>query len=292
MSKYYVYATGNSGHEPYEPLSNVDNATGEEITNPGELRRRVGPFFTCDGQNQNPHFHVVTSHPDIPNEYTDDLIMRQLHVPGFDQHNGSPKKGFATMPDFDIATGYHAVQPDQARHISEWREEHKFPSHVDNQDAFNQWREKNEIIFGLGGVRAEQDGTYSFHPGRTDEEVNQEPEEPEMPEQEEEEQEPEEQEENPAEKRFGIEPGEAIYNIVFHPGHEPKKEGNPYYPAFARSRVIKGHSNSFEAQNELLQNAHNLGIMKQMQDIRNLGADEDYWNKLFKRSNKSFDLWI
>ncbi len=290
MSKYYVYANENSGYEPYQPLSNVDSATGEKLNDPVELRRRVGPFFVCKNETNKPHFHVVTNHPDIDGQLPDDIIMHQLHVPGFDQHNGKPKKGFATMPAFDIATGYHFVDPKNIMHMSEWREDHKFPAHVDNQDAFKQWREKSEAMFGKGGVRSEEDGTYSFFPGLTDEDLNKKQEDQEEPE-ELEEQEEEQEEPEQEEHKFCLEPGQTHFNIVFHPGREPKDPNQPYYPAFARSRVLRGHNNASETQNELLQNANTLGLVKQMQDIKNLGADADYWNELSKRSHKNWDLW-
>ena len=290
MREYYFYASDDDD-QPYKPLNNIDRETGQPIEDADELRHRKGPFFQCDGKNPEPHFHIVTSHPESGN--SDQYIIRQLHVPGYDQHDGHVKSNFATMPPFNIVTGWHFVHPDSNQHMSEFSVNKKFPASMDNHEAFDLWKEHCSDLFGPGAIVQHPSGDAKmFFPGLENEKPK-ENEEQEMPEDEEqempemEEQEMPKMEEKPAKfDAFGLKPGAKAFAIHFYPA---KEYDDGVSPAFTRMKMYEGHDGSSSAQNSLKDYATKYDMIENMHKIRKSGEEPDAWEDLFKRSKKWFN---
>jgi hypothetical protein len=288
MSNRFMYAS--DGYEPYKPLNNIDKETGQAINDPDELKRRKGPFFSCDNKNDKPHFHVVENHPEVSD--TSDYIVRQMHVPGYDQHDAHVKDNFTTMPPFHIVTGWHVAEPSTGSHLSEFVATRKYDQLTDNDEARSLWKEECESLFGNGGLRKRisNNGSefYEFMPGKEDMLDEQEqPEQQEQQEQEEQEQpEQEEQEEKTAPAKlggFGLGPGEKAHSITFYPS---KQYSDKIYPAFSRTKVYQGHANASEAQGTLLNHADRLDMINQIQNYSKSGENKDLWENLLKDSKK------
>jgi len=177
MSQYVIAATDDSYYEPYKPVNNRDLKTGKEILDPEELKQKRGPFFSCDGAIHDPHFHAVDRHPIMDSEINNKkLNIEQLHVPGFDEHDGHDLSP-SSLP-FNVATGWHITIPSEKEggdhHFYQFSHTQKFPESVDNDEALDSWKEHMGKMFG-GGIFEEEPlkigdnngnfaPTYTFHP--------------------------------------------------------------------------------------------------------------------------------
>lgn len=278
MSEHRIYTSNDGNGQPYEPASGG-----------------TGPFFQCDGTNDSPHFHVITGHPDMPDH--EGLIVRQMHVPGYDQHDGNVKTNFSTMPPYHIVTGWHISNPEDGTHLAHLSATKKYSNTTDADEALNLWKEECTNTYGNGAfikrVSANDPEThiYDFLPGheQSEEHDGEQEEQPEQEEQEEQEQqeqpEQEDQEQEKQEQKTPIiKPGEISYSIAFYP---PKQTGDKVRPAFSRTNIVEGHSNSSDAQNSLLNYADKLDMNKIMQDYRKQEENPDIWEDLFKNSKKN-----
>lgn len=294
MSKYYVYSAYGESDEPYKPLGNIDKVTGEEINDPDRLKQRLGPFFTCSEDTHKPHFHYVSEHPEIlPEEDEGNLIIHQLHMPGYDEHDARPKNNFSTMPSYNVATGWNVAdtnrldpdvekdEDDPAAHTTHFVANHKYDKSTDNNEAFNLWHETCKSLFGEGATIKHEDKAV-YYPGMEQPEEREE-EEPEQPE------EPEDQEEQEGQNaEQGLRPGERAYSIAFYLG---KEFGDKKSPAFSRIIAHGGHQDHNDAENHLLDLANKYDMISQIHKQMKAPEDPDVWEDLFKRSFKSFDPW-
>jgi hypothetical protein len=286
-------------NQPYQPLNNIDRETGQPISDSNELKRKKGPFFSCDGDKNQPHFHSVDNHPETSD--TDGYSIRQLHVPGYDQHDANISKSFASIPPFHIATGWHIADPETNSHMAQFNSTKKFDNTTDNDEATSLWKEECEGLFGKGAVVKRNsiagDTIHEYMPGKDQPEEQEEPQEEqeqqEPPEEQEEQEEQEqEKEENTAPSKLGafsLEPGQKAYSIVLYPAKET--EGTNY-PAFSRTKVYEGHANSSDAQKSLLQHADRLDMINTMQKYRKSDENPDAWEDLFKRSMRNPKWYI
>jgi len=263
----------SSNDAPYQPLS----SNGK------------GPFFECDSTKASPHFHPVAEHPDFGP--VGDMIVRQLHVPGYDQHDGRPTENFASMPDYHIITGWHVTDPNPRKvsHESQFLAIKKYPQTTDNEEAFKTWKEESEAVYGEGAVVPQVskagDTIYRFLPGKEQPEEQEEPEEEEK-EEEEEQEEPEEQEQ-PEDQDIPLQENQRKHSIIFYPG---KQSGDVYRPALSIARMNTKHKTASLAQIRLLSYADKLDMMSQMSKFNKSEEAPNAWEDLFKRSKK-MNIW-
>lgn len=281
-----IYVTSsNDDNQPYQPLD--DDAQG--------------PFFSCDGKKDNPHFHPVKQHPKIDLErkgmfgdQDNSLLAAQLHVPGYDSHDVYSKSQFTDLPQYHVATGWAIADPRTNSHMSEYVASKKYPESTDNDEALNMWKEECNALHGPGAFiknktlnKQSHYGTiYEFHPGMEQpeepeekEEENQEMPEMEMPEQEEEKPKEDKVEKNP----FDLAPGEQAYSILFYPADH---SGKTVRPAFSRTKLYEGQSNPSNSRNTLLNYTDKLDMISNLHNYRKSDEDPDIWENLYKNSHK------
>jgi len=276
MQRRRFYASDEN--QPYKPLNDDDG----------------GPYFQCDGENGSPHFHVVGEHPEAGD--VSNFIVRQLHVPGYDQHNGNIKKNFSSSPAFNIMTGWHFVDPSTNSHLSEFIASKKYSNTTDNDEALGLWKDECQSTYGNGAfvkrqptnAKSADDFLYDFLPGKEQpEEYNEKPEEPQQ-EQEQPEQEQSEQEQGqqaPVNKvPFGLKPGEKAHTIVFYPA---RQIGDKIKPAFSRTKLFEGHSSASDAQNTLRNYTDKLDMINILHNYKKSEESPDVWEDLYKRSKKN-----
>jgi len=292
MSNRFFYAAEE--HEPYQPLGNVDRETGETISDPDNLKERMGPFFSCDEDDTQPHFHYVNHHPET--SQTDGLVMHQMHVPGYDQHDGrtiGSKSGFSNTPPYHIATGWTISDPESKKHVAQFVATKKYSPTTDNDEALDMWKEECQGVFGPGAfetrlktnAKGPEDIIHEFHPGKEQQEEKaadpeeqemQMPDMPEMPESED----GEETKTAPSKLgAFELAPGQRAYSIVFHP---TKRDGS----AFSRTKIYEGHENPFDSADSIAKHADRLDMINTMQQFRKADEDKDIWEQLHKNSKK------
>jgi len=286
MSLHYVYASDDGDEQPYAPAS-----SGR------------GPFFSCYGKKETPHFHVVDGHPDIENN--EGLNIRQMHVPGYDQHDGNVKTNFSTMPPYHIITGWHIIEPNTNSHITQLSATKKYSTTTDANEALDLWKEECTNVHGPGAfikrpadnAKDPSDIVYDFLPGKEqpkereeqEQDPEQEPEEQEQQEQQEQEKQQEQEQQQEQQKQqqqvpFGLKPGEKAYSIVFHPSKQMKSR---IRPSFSRTKIFEGHNNSSESQNSLLNYADKLDMNSIIQNYKKSEENPDIWEELYKNSKKN-----
>lgn len=256
--------------------------------------------FDCSEEGHEPHIHYVGAYTTDNGE---DIVVNQLHMPGYDEHDAAPKSGFSTMPAYNIATGWHQAnlgREDQApgyesgelmerpaNHITKFKADHKYDLSTDPEEAFNLWHETCHALAGpgaIGRVTPDKERPDVFHfvyyPGRD-----------EAPEQREE----EEQEDSPPPPPSsgempepGLRPGQRAYSLAFYPG---KQYGDKASPSFSRYIVEGGHHDSDDAGEHLHTLADKYDLISQIHGAAKEDEDPDYWEDLFKRSHKSVNLW-
>jgi len=150
MSRYVVTASSGNEYQPYKPLDVYS-------MHPSISEKGQDPYFTCDGSIHEPHFHKVNAHPFMPNEiHGRQLSYEQLHVPGYDEHNGFAPKD---SPPFNIMTGWHISYPDKdgdTKHMYQLSTMRRFPASTDNEEALSNWKEKSQSIFGAGSFKEQK----------------------------------------------------------------------------------------------------------------------------------------
>lgn len=175
MSKYVISDTSGESYDPYKPLMNMDLKTGQPIDDSNQLKEKRGPFFSCNGTIHEPHFHQTNRHPTIDEELKGQkLKFEQLHVPGYDEHDGytiDPK-----ADPFHVITGWHITIPGtngiKDTHFYQFHSTRKFPDATDNDDALSSWKDHVQQLFGSGDFEERKLNTgspistsaYMFHP--------------------------------------------------------------------------------------------------------------------------------
>jgi hypothetical protein len=147
VSKYIISASGEDSYEPYKPIGNVDYHTGEVLEDPSELKKRRGPFFSCDGAVHEPHFHKVDTYP--YGNPSHKVNIEQLHVPGYDENDTRLVPD--DVPPYHSVTGWHITIPSisgQDHHFCHFSAIKRFPKSTDNDEALSTW--KNDMIHTYG----------------------------------------------------------------------------------------------------------------------------------------------
>jgi hypothetical protein len=155
MSKYIISSSGDDSYEPYKPMDNIDYNTGEIIESFDELKKRRGPFFSCDGAIHEPHFHKVDTYP--YGNPSHKLNIEQLHVPGYDEHD-------TRLVPYDIdpyhsVTGWHIAIPSisgQDHHFCHFSAIKRFPKSTDNDEALSTWKDDMVHTYGEGDFHEEE----------------------------------------------------------------------------------------------------------------------------------------
>lgn len=145
MSRYILSSGDNDSYEPYKPNSSY------RLENQNE-----GPFFSCNHSLTEPHFHLTNMHPHMDNS-EGNLIIHQLHVPGYDEHDGNDSS--LETPPFHIITGWHITgvpgSPVEGQHVFAIDSKQKLSPATDNQEALMNWNIGLSHVFENGG-RAEK----------------------------------------------------------------------------------------------------------------------------------------
>lgn len=151
MSRHII-SSSDSDYQPYKPVKSYPYEA---------MHEQRGPFFSCNSEITEPHFHLTTKHPKIDNS-DNQFIIHQLHVPGYDEHDGNDVS--SGTPPYHIITGWHISGAPgtkmEGQHFFSIRSSQKSSPSTDNQESFMKWNIGLSHVFDQGGRASKVKSKY------------------------------------------------------------------------------------------------------------------------------------